>query len=241
MKCNFIAICDDNVKLVNSLKEDILHLFPIYDNNVFAFNDFSSLFSFLKEKKNSNGIVLMDIVLGNENGINCVINLRELSSIWKIIFMTGYTDYLSDVFNADPSGLLYKPIDKAHLKNAIENVLKQIDNEASSLLNINLVKSGTVVLDPAKIVFIESDKRIINIHLQGNEVYKSYMKLDEISNKLPNYFIACHKSYVINSFMIDKYTSNLLTMKDGTQIPVSRSHKQGVKNLFFDSIFSNSI
>ena len=176
MKCDFFAICDDNVKLVNSLKDDLIRLFPVYSNQVFGFYDFSSLFSFLKEKKNCNGIILMDIMLGNENGIKCVINLSEISSIWRFIFMTGYTDYLSEVFTANPSGLLYKPIDNNHLKIAIEKVLNQIENESVSLLNINLGKAGNVVLDPTKIIFIESDKRIIRIHLKNNEVYRSYMK-----------------------------------------------------------------
>lgn len=241
MKCDFIAICDDNEKLLFSLKEDIIALYPNYAKSVFSFKDYPSLQSFLSTKKNFNGIILLDIVLGSANGIDCAVSLSSLSNDWKYIFMTGYTNYLSDVFTATPSGLLYKPIDKKHLKTSIDKVLKQIDTESSTRININLGKSGNVVLDPSKIVYIESYKRIIEIHLDNDNLYKSYMKMDEISSKLPNYFIACHKSYIINSLMIDKYSGNFLTMIDGTQIPISRSHKQAVKDLFFDSIFNNSI
>ena len=239
MKCDFIAICDDNEKLLHSLKGDIIALYPEYSGIVFSFSDYPSLQSFLENKNNANGIILIDIVLGNTNGIECAVSLSSISSVWKYIFITGYTNYLSDVFKATPSGLLYKPIDKDHLKSSIDKVLKQIENESSSLININLGKAGNVVLDPTKITYIESDKRIIEIHHNNKEVYKSYMKLDEICSMLPNYFIACHKSYVINSLTIDKYSGNDLTLNDGTIIPISRSHKQRVKELFFNNIFNN--
>ncbi len=238
MICDFIAICDDNEKLCNAIKKEITSLFPNMTGAVFSFYDYPSLKNFLESKKNRNGIILMDIVLGNDNGIDCVLSLSDLSTIWKFIFITGYTDYLSEVFNASPSGLLYKPIDNDHLKNSIELVMGQLEKEASSLISINLGKSGDILLNTSKIIYLESDKRVIKIHLDNGDSYSCYMKLNDLAELLPENFVSCHKSYVINTFKIKKYSNNILIMNNETEIPVSRSHKQAVKNLFFQNMFN---
>lgn len=64
---------------------------------------------------------------------------------------------------------------------------------------------------------------------QQNELFQISLTMKDLANRLPEYFIRIHRSYIINIRNISKITrdfaSNLLiVMKDGKQLPVSQSY-----------------
>ena len=50
-------------------------------------------------------------------------------------------------------------------------------------------------------------------------------------------FIKCHRSYIINLFRVDSYTSNAITMRSGNNIPLSRSYSTEFKETYFQYVF----
>ncbi|MGG0656806.1 LytTR family DNA-binding domain-containing protein [Rummeliibacillus pycnus] len=68
------------------------------------------------------------------------------------------------------------------------------------------------------------------------EQYKINLTLKELPNRLPDYFLRIHRSYIINIHAISRITrdfsSNLnIIMKDGTELPVSNSYINEVKRV----------
>jgi len=64
---------------------------------------------------------------------------------------------------------------------------------------------------------------------QQDELFQISLTMKDLANRLPEYFIRIHRSYIINIRNISKITrdfaSNLLiVMKDGKQLPVSQSY-----------------
>ena len=70
-----------------------------------------------------------------------------------------------------------------------------------------------VKIDLEEVIYFESNKRIIIIH---NELENStmYMKLGELEEKLPYYFVRCHQSYIVNLKNVDKMQNNSFVMKN---------------------------
>lgn len=67
-----------------------------------------------------------------------------------------------------------------------------------------------------------------------DEQYKVNLTLKELSKRLPDYFLRIHRSYIINIHYINRITrdfsSNLIiSMKNGTELPVSNSYLVDVK------------
>ena len=58
-----------------------------------------------------------------------------------------------------------------------------------------------------------------------------YDTLDNIRKKLPAWFVRCHRSFLINGRKIEKLLlgQNLVVLKDGWEIPVSRTYKKEIK------------
>lgn len=91
-----IAICDDDYQLCMYLKKLIINKY----NNFVSVHIFNSTQDMIKniENKQLPNAILMDICVGNDNGIN---SLKEISKLVKnipVIFITGYTEYCQDIF-----------------------------------------------------------------------------------------------------------------------------------------------
>lgn len=68
------------------------------------------------------------------------------------------------------------------------------------------------------------------------EQYKTSVTLKEMQTRLPNIFIRIHRSYIINIHFVKKIsrdiTSNFVVLlKDGTELPVSQSYMNDVRNV----------
>ena len=70
-------------------------------------------------------IAFVDIMLGNENGLNFAQNLRSLQPNCKIVYCTGYSQYAIESINRGiVDGYLLKPIEAKQ----IEDILKTCNN-----------------------------------------------------------------------------------------------------------------
>ena len=56
------------------------------------------------------------------------------------------------------------------------------------------------------------------------------MKLSAIMEKLPDYFIRCHQSYVVNIDKIVRLEKNQIMLENGNFITISRNRLQLAKN-----------
>ncbi len=81
-----------------------------------------------------------------------------------------------------------------------------------------------------KILFFEANNKKINLRA-GNEEYDFYDSIENISHTLPDYFVRCHRAYLVNAKKIRKVklSDGLIEMGNGVIVPLSRTYKQNVK------------
>lgn len=89
-----------------------------------------------------------------------------------------------------------------------------------------------VVID--KISYIESLQKKTWFYVE-KEQFKTSITLKELQMRLPPFFIRIHRSYIVNIHFIKKMardlTSNfIVTLKDGTELPVSQSYLNNLRN-----------
>ena len=234
MKCQFIAVLDDSRNFGEIFQQRIEAL--IRDDSyipVYRFETIEALRVFLYEKNEEWGILFMDILIGDKSSIEMAATLKKMSRYWKIVFITGFTDYLSDIFRANPDGLLYKPIDDTHLKETLYNLIRQIDEDNASVISFQVIRQGHVRLPVDSILYIESDLRILHIHLEEC-VMDTYGKMDDFARLLPGYFVRCHRSFLVNMNRIKNCHNTELCLFDDTVIPISRPYKNAVQEQFLN-------
>ncbi len=54
------------------------------------------------------------------------------------------------------------------------------------------------MVDPAEVEFVESERRKVRLHSVRGECIETYATLGQMLDMLPECFVQCHKSYLVN-------------------------------------------
>ena len=225
-----LAICDDDDKILSILQKMIDSQYGEQIQVTIYQSSDEMLFQCEENKYIPFDIVLIDIVLKKDNGIELAKKLQTLSRRVKIIFITGYLEFAPDVFEIEPVYLLKKPISAIKLVEAIDKAISKIKKEEAQI--ITLCAKGTVFrINSGYISYVESDGRKLLVH-QNENILSIYMKMDELEEKLGEMFLWCHHSYLVNMSFIKKFSSQEIILLDETIVPVSRPKSNYAKTRF---------
>ena len=83
---------------------------------------------------------------------------------------------------------------------------------------IFITKSASEVVDIRSIIYVETDGRKLNV-ITENEAYSLFANIDDIRKILTQYtgFINCHKTFVVNMYMITKMKDGKIVFRNGTE------------------------
>lgn len=221
-----ILVCDDNKVICNDISK---YIESNFDYNVSVANDKNSIYHYLNEDKLD--LLIIDIVLGKINGIDIAKEFTKQFPNLNVIFITGYGDtYYKDIYKyINPCGFLEKPIQY----NILNFFIKQIQdnfNARNSKLRINY-NYNSYIIPNRDIIYIQSDKRLSVIHTTA-EKFKTYKKLSDMLEELPDTFIRCHQSFIVNRDYVRNVEGNQFLLSSGNVIPISKKYLKNVKDLF---------
>ncbi len=224
-----LAICDDELNEIDVASDMIKQ---ILKNQVIVskhFNPFSLLTYVCDEVKGNIDLIILDINLAGQNGIEVAKSILGMYPEIKIIFMTKFIERVKDIFQISPIYFLVKPLEMEYLRAALYKVIELIDEENTNTFVVK-IKQGNqnlLMFKVRNIYYLESDMRLIYIH--ENEGFKSvYMKLDEAEKELPSNFCRCHQSFLVNMDKIRIVTNEEIILFNEVHIPISRSKKKEV-------------
>ena len=91
-------------------------------------------------------------------------------------------------------------------------------------------RQGKMPIPFSKIYYLEVREKKVFVRLKEKE-YSKYETLENIAKELPEEFIRCHRSFVVNTAYIDrvKLSENTIYLEDGICVPLSRSYKAVIK------------
>lgn len=181
-------------------------------------------------------ILVMDIELGPDepNGVELVQERFPPGCGTQVIYTTGYIEYCTRVYRTKHLYFLAKPYEEQDFDDALDQALAVLAVEMFRPFNVR--SDGKVVsLLPRQISYIESDRRKLRIHM-GDRVVETYATIAEISEKLPDVFVQCHKSFLVNMDYIAEFGSGTLLLRTGESVPVSQKRRKDVREEFLTYI-----
>ena len=232
--CN-IAICDDELRIAETLKETVEALHCDKIRKIFLYTNGQTLFDDLSDGQVDASIIILDIKLGNCNGINLAEELLKAKPACQIIFVSGYDDYFEAVYDVEHVYFLQKPVKPDRLGKAISkalNELQKLNTERFCISN----KSGDYAIPFNEIYTLEKDRRKIIIYTANGEICSFYGKFEEIENQLKGSFIRCHHSFMINLAKVKGLEKESFIMQNGRKIPISRTYIKTAKQGFIKYI-----
>ena len=122
-----IAVCDDST-VDQRYVSDMVDRWAVQREHTVHVDTFISAESFLFHyaEESDYDILLLDIEMGEMDGVSMARQLRRGNDAVQIIFITGHSDYISEGYEVEALHYLMKPVreEKLHsvLDRAVENL-----------------------------------------------------------------------------------------------------------------------
>ena len=140
--------------------------------------------------------------------------------------------YLRPGIRAD--SMLMRPLKKEvvyeTLQEFISSYLEKQNKEHNEKSYVIEGKEGRIILPYKDIFYLEAREKKIFLRTLNSE-YGFYSTIEQLEEVLPDTFIRCHRSYIVNTAKIEKImlSQNQISLAHGFTVPLSRSYKPILK------------
>ena len=232
-----IAICDDDPSAVRENEALLCRVLEARrfqrdtDFSIAAFSAAEPLLASLRERPFQ--LLVLDIELARENGVELAARLRESQVACSIIYITSYEEYMPDSFATRPLDYLMKPVDEDKLAKAIDWDLRTNFHPERLALP---VRGGFRKLAVRDILYAEAVNHKSAVYLPGETVSVSLSFRDLLARLPGDTFCQCHHSFAVNLNHVHKQTARGLLLDAGIELPISRTYRQEFAKRFVDFI-----
>lgn len=220
-----IAICDDSdadrryvLNMVERWAESAGH-------TVHA-NTFTSAESFLFHyaEESDYDIMLLDIEMGGIDGVSMAKQIRKTNDTVQIIFITGYSDYISEGYEVAALHYLMKPVNEDKLRSVLDRAAEKVCKNEKVL---HFEVGGEMLRVPVyQIRYADVLGNYVTLHALSNVTVK--MTLDKLESQLDERFYRVGRSCIVNLTQISRVSKTEIRLMDGSIIPLPRGAYDGV-------------
>lgn len=223
---NFV-ICDDEVNMLNRLSTLFEKTFVKNDFSakiVLKTSDYRKVISYMSS--NIVNVVVLDIEFKNSNmnGLNIAEEIRKINKDCYIIFITSHFEYLMQAYDYKTFAYLFKnSLSVDTLSDTLSRLFDDISGNSRKFLKID--NKGTFI-DLNDIQFIEKNGMKLIYHT-SHEKFETYNSFSKIEDSLPENFVRCHKSFVVNIDNIANISlsNNSITFKNNDVCYIGPKYK----------------
>lgn len=212
-----IGICDDDAAQV-ALTEKLTAQWAQengHDAKIKTYKNAESLlFDFAGESDFD--ILMLDIEMGEMDGVTLAKNIRAKSDFVQIIFITGYSDYISDGYDVAALHYLMKPLKSEKLFEVLSRAAMKLKKDGKM---ITLKTADEIIRLPIReIKYIDVYKNDITIHAKRNITVRK--TLSEIETELDSRFFRTGRQSIINLDYVRRATKNSVYLAGGEEVPL---------------------
>jgi two-component system LytT family response regulator len=191
-------------------------------------------------KKEKPQLVILNTELKNESGFQFLEKAGKIK--FEIVFTTSKVEHALEAYNYPAADLLLKPLTPELIKRGFTRAMDRF-------YSMKTYEDNPMLLDFELKIPDGKDEKVFHleqvIRLEANRSYcwiitnnqppflaaKHLASLEEILT--PRQFIRVHISHLVNTHCIKQFhpTENLIEMKDGSRVPVSRERKKELKSV----------
>ncbi len=179
-------------------------------------------------------VILLDIRLyGEKSGLDVAQYLISTNNPTPYIIVSSQfdTEYIEKAMQVEASGYITKPISKETLWPTLELAVLKSGEVLDSQLYVDLkISHGIQRVKLNDILYVKSDHVYVNVVCSNAKYFCRYSLSELIALINQPYIVQCHRSYIINTKMIKKYTSTKVYIEDEV-IPVGNTYKKVVAGL----------
>ena len=169
-------------------------------------------------------ILLLDIEMGAIDGVTLAKRLRKASETVQIVFVTGYSDYISEGYDVSALHYLMKPVKEEKLFAVLDRAVNLLGREERAL-RLSL-SDGMARVPLGRIRYVDVHLNYITVH--ADEDYTVKMPLRELAGSLDERFYRVGRSAIVNLTCISRVTRTEIFLSDDSVIPLPRGAYEGI-------------
>jgi DNA-binding LytR/AlgR family response regulator len=220
-----IAICDDS----DADRKYVLNMVERWaeaGGHAIHTDVFSSAENFLFHytEESDYDILLLDIEMGTMDGVTMAKKLRKDNDTIQIVFITGYSDYISEGYEVAALHYLMKPVREEKLCSVLDRAIEKLAKNEKIL---NFETGGEMMRVPIyQIRYADVAGNYVTIHASSDITVK--MTLGELEKQFDERFYRAGRSVIINLTQISRVTKTEIKLNDGTVIALPRGAYDGI-------------
>lgn len=164
-------------------------------------------------------VLLLDIEMGEMNGIELAKRVRRENEAVQIVFITGYPDFIAEGYEVAALHYLMKPVSYEKLNAVLHKAASNLAKTEKRLCVTYDRRTDFVPL--SQILYIEAQKQYVLIHT-FTETYRMKQSFTKTVEELDEFFFKCQRSFCVNLCHITRIKNNSVLLKNGEEVPISR-------------------
>ena len=221
-----IAVCDDSRTDVEML-ESAFDKLAQYQFSYEVYFTAKELLKHVIDYGEMYHLYIFDIEMPEMNGLQLAKEIRKIDAKALFVFLTGYTQYVMDVFEVITFDYISKPITVDKLESVLLKAMQYLHMIKRDF--VFQFRKNQFRISCDDIVYFEKKGRQAVIHTIS-ENFKANMTTEEIWKQLDDkVFAHIHVSYIINLGHIRAIEGDEVVMDNEERLLIARSHKQNLK------------
>ena len=177
--------------------------------------------------------IFCDINMPDLNGMDFI---KSLTVAPLVVFTTAYAEYAVEGFKVNAVDYLLKPFGLQDFQRAANRIRERLENTQAT--NPSPLASAT-----DDVIFLKTEYRIVKVSIADiryveamSEYLKVYLvneqkpiitllSMKKMEERLPDYFMRIHRSYIINLNQIQEVNKNRVIMDQDTYLPIGDMYK----------------
>lgn len=169
-------------------------------------------------------LILMDIEMGEVDGMTAAEAIRRQDTEVVIIFITNMPQYVMKGYTVDALDYVLKPVTYFAFSQRISRALTRMTRRTRRFITIH-VHSGMLKLDISQITYVEIMNHSLLYHTR-TDAYECKGSLTDAAARLePEHFFRISNCYLVNLEYVESVMNNDATVA-GEVLSVSRSRKK---------------
>lgn len=237
---NFV-LCDDNVSILEKLSKMLEAIF--INNKIDAFIGLKAtkaidVINYVENNKPD--VLILDINLKSETtGCDIANIVRKKNKDVYIIFSTGHLEYALLAYKYKTFDYLPKPIVEEKLEETVLRLIDDINRTPAKFIRLN---NNKTIINQEEINYIKKDGMKL-VFCTNTRTYETYSSFNKIQNCLPENFVRCHKSFIVNTQNISNINTNknIIIFAHNETCSIGTKYKNGIMEVIKNGNFTNNM
>lgn len=175
-------------------------------------------------------LILLDIEMGQMNGLELAKIIRAENEQVPIMFITGYDEYMQYGYDVSALHYLIKPVNKAKLFMILDKLREKKVSTEKILLSM---AEGLKSIMQDKIMYAEANGHGCVVHTTSEVItVKDSIGTFEKTVEDRSSFVKCHRAYIVNLQYVSMVLKTDVVLDNDERIPVARNRLKFLQEAF---------